>query len=265
MLKPRDIASAIAGSVALEAATPGKPATVSSWKGSGGLSLADFIFSVPYLAMAFSTAVSLPPCERVTKILEVPGQVRSSGIIGKNTIAGYVVLVAPLAPILEELSMEGLNAITSHWFTIRECLRSIPAGELIKAVSKGGVRHLHAFVISSNPTSLWDEYSLSSLYDINCWEVTNGYVVTREVSRTLSCDAPPHKVVRKIFLKLASELVDTSVLKSLGTGWWLAAKEALARKKDNALRRGSINLGSIADLTALATAFWVIRCAGGHR
>lgn len=265
MLNPWDIAVALAGSVALEASAPGKPATVSSWIGSGGLSLADFIFSVPYLARALSDALTSPPCERVAKILRVAGQVRSSGIIGKNTVTGYVILVAPLTPILEELARHSLSAVTTHWDTVEGCLRSIPAGELIRTVSEGGVRHLHGFVSNSSPSSLWDEYSLSSPYDINCWEVTSGYVVTRKASRSVPCDTPPHEAVRRVFLKLVNELVDTSVLKSLGTGWWLAAREAVARGKDDVLRKSGVNLGSIADLTALTTAFWVIRCAGSHR
>lgn len=265
MLNPWDIAAALASSVALEAAAPGKPATVSSWRGSGGLSLADFIFSVPYLARALSDALTLPSCERVVKVLGVAGQVRSSGIIGKNTITGYVVLVAPLTPILEEMARDGLSAVTTHWDIIEGCLRSIPAGELIKAVREGGVRHLHGFISSSSPSSLWDEYSLSSLYDINCWEVTSGYVTTRGASRSVPCDTPPYDAVRRVFLRFVDELVDTSILKSLGSGWWLAVREAVAKGRDGVLRRNDVNLGSIADLTALATAFWVIRCAGGHR
>ncbi len=265
MEDPWDIAAALAGSVALEAATPGKPATVSSWMGSGGLTLADFILSVPYLARALGEALSMPPCKRVPKVLGVAGQVRASRIIGKNTIAGYVVLVAPLTPILEYLGEGVPEAINAHWGIVEECLRSIPAGQLIRAVDEGGVRHLHGFVSSSSPSSLWEEYLISSLYDINCWEVTAGYTLTREASVAIPCNKPTQEVVKKVFITLANKLVDTSVLKSLGTGWWLTTRTAIIRGRDDFLRRSSVNLGSIADLTALATAFWVIRCARHHR
>ena len=265
MLKSWDVVAALAGSLALEAATPGKPATVSSWAGSGGLTLADFILSVPYLAKALCEALNLPPCDRVTRVLETAGQVHTSQIIGKNTIAGYIVLVAPLTIIVEHMAEEGPEAIETYWSTLKGCIRRIPAGHLIKAVSMGGVRHLHGFVSGSLPSNLWDEYTISSLYDINCWEVVSGYATTRDVAATISCDTPVHEVVRKIFSKLVSELTDTSVLKSLGTGWWSATKAAITNGRDDVLRRYGINLGSIADLTALATAFWVIRCARDHR
>ncbi len=265
MLNPWDIAAVLAGSVALEAATPGKPATVSSWSGSGGLSLADFILSVPYLAKSLAEALALPPCERVTKILGVAGEVRASGIVGKNTVAGYVVLVAPLAPIIEYLAEEGLGAIVTRWDDVKDCLRGIPSGHLIRAVSRGGVRHLHGFVSDSAPSSLWEEYVISSLYDINCWEVIAGYATTKDVSATVPCDTSMHEAVRRMFVTLAGKLVDTSVLKSLGSGWWLVTKIAIAKERDDVLRRYGINLGSVADLAALATAFWVIRCARSHR
>lgn len=265
MLEPWDIAAVLAASVAIEAATPGKPATVSSWMGSGGLSLADFILSVPYLAKALGDALTQPPCRRVVRVLETAEQVRSSGIIGKNTVTGYVVLIAPLTPILEKLARAGVDAVATYWGMVEECLRGLPAGELVKAVSAGGVRHLQGFVSRAGASSLWDEYIISSLYDINCWEVISGYKATREASGSMPCDTPPYEFVRNTFLRLINEIVDTSVLKPLGAGWWLAVKEAAVMGREDVLRTAGVNLGSIADLTALATAFWVIRCARSHR
>ena len=265
MLDPWEIAAILSGSVALEAASPGKPGSVSSWVGSGGLDLADFIFSVPYLARALTDSLSMPACNRVVRVLKAAAEIRGSRVVGKNTVSGYVVLTAPLTAILEELGNEGLGAITVHWGTVEACLRSIRAGELFRAVSGGGVRHLHGFVGETHLSTLLDEYSVSSLYDINCWEVISRYSITREAAEGVPCDIPPHEAVRNIFFRIGAEFVDTSVLKSLGSGWGLVSREAIVRGGDEVLRTNGVNLGSIADLTALATAFWVIRCAGNNR
>lgn len=265
MLSPQDVAAALAAAVALEASAPGKLGTVSSWERSGGLNLADFILSVPYLTKAILSAMNMPPCERVTEVLRAAGEVRKSRIVGKNTVSGYVVLLAPLAPVIERIASGGVNAIDAEWDTIEGCMRRIPAGKLLIAVSEGGVRHLHGFVAGTAPQSLWEEYAISALYDINCWEAINRYALTRRESSGIPCETPPDKAVHTLFMRLAQEVVDTSVLKGKGSGWWLASREAIIKKNDEFLRKHGVNLGSVADLTALATAFWVIRCAGGNR
>jgi triphosphoribosyl-dephospho-CoA synthetase len=271
------IPRAFAEGILVEALAEGKLSTVSGMKQIKDLTILKFVRTSTILHELFLNILRNSKAGKIRIgpwISKGIKEVISDQLIKTNTCLGYLMLTVPLAIASLEIGASSPEQIVLKASEIIKVYGSQEsASKIYEAIRIASPSYSNKYdgpipdiKITETNVSFYDIINISKHWDIVAFELYNGYPYTIKAIKFLRKYNTIHEdllqAVAKSHIDLSSIIIDTSLSKGFGLMWGSIVRYMIYEEKqknnilllDKWLRENALNLGSISDILAAATA-----------
>lgn len=292
MLNGKYVATALSLGFIIEALTPNKISTVSYRKTIKNLNIAKFISTIPHLySLYMSILEDDAPKPRIGFWLrKVALGVLNDKLVGTNTCFGYALLTIPIVYAVKHFNdiLDPMKLAENATELVLSTTSNEDIKDFYDALRTVNPSYTNTYVgnVPDIRSERLNGYSLlnvlleSSYLDLITYEITHKYRLTIDAYQYMDKLNEGKQVdilecVSRTQHYMISKYLDTEVVKGAGLSVALFIKSyqtiinsfresketqlKLRRTLDRYLRSKNINLGTIADILALATSFTLLK------